>query len=179
MDRTKPLSKGMQQINIACAPVMIKGIKADVHVNKYQIKQAKCPFDAGLDLYPDSCEPTMENLGTSIMFKVSTSLQVCLPIGTWGWICERSSSNSKIAGARIRQGVIDSGFTGEILIVIMCDPVGWDKVLDGIKAAQRDQTALAQMIIVPTFRPVFAQWDDTKVPQGRGTNGFGHTDLLI
>lgn len=167
------------QIQLAGAPVMVKGIKGDWHVEKARLKQNKCPFDAGFDIYPDRTPVTVTPLGTSVLIKIGTSVHFCFPVGTYGLLCERSSSNEKLAGARIRPGVFDSGYTGECFIIVMCDVAGTDMVLAAIDLAQKEQLALAQMIVMPVLMPVFSLWDDKKVPPGRGANGFGHSDVFM
>lgn len=168
-----------QQINIACAPIMIQGLKADFHAQQYALKASKCPFDAGFDLFPASSEPVVVSHPNGLLFTIDTFLNCVFPIGTFGLIAERSSSMTKLGAARIKQGIIDSGYTGEIKIQVVSLPEQLTATMDCIKLCAKNNVAIAQMLVLPVMRPMFAIWDDKKVPPGRGGNGFGSTDNLI
>lgn len=168
----------VREVNLLLCPVMVKGIKGEFHRQAYQAKRARCPFDAGFDVYPDSTEPLVISLGASAMIKVGTSVHFCFPPGAFGMLVERSSSNEKLDGAIIRPGIFDAGYTGECLIRVLCDLTALDKVMAAIKKAQADQVALAQMLILSAIAPQFMNWDEGQVPPGRGSNGFGHTDNI-
>lgn len=166
------------EVQVSCAPVMFKGLKGEFHAQQYALKASKCPFDAGFDLYPASTEPHVVNHANGILYTVDTFLNLCFPVGTVGLIAERSSSMTKLGCARVKPGVIDSGYIGEIKIQLVSLPEQLTATLELIKACQKDNLAIAQMLIVPVHRPMFAQWDDRLVPPGRGTNGFGSTDIV-
>lgn len=168
-----------QQVQIAAAPVMIQGLKADFHQQQHAIKVAKCPFDAGFDLYPASTVPHVARLANGLLFTIDTFLHCVFPIGTFGFICERSSSLVKLGAARIKPGIIDSGYTGEIKIQVVSLNETFDATMELIKQAQDGSLAIAQMLVMPVMRPVFAVWDEKKVPPGRGNAGFGSTDRPI
>lgn len=166
-------------VQVAAAPIMIKGLKAEHHMKMNALKRQRCPFDAGFDVYPDHADAKVDHLGTADIIRVGTSVHFCFPMGAFGYLCERSSSNEKLAGARIRPGYFDAGYTGECIIMVICDPSGFDAVMGKIKEAQEKQLAIAQMIAIPCLYPAFAEWNDKLVPPGRGTNGFGHSDLFV
>jgi dUTPase len=168
-----------QQINISVAPLMVKGLAADFHVEQYTIKSNKVPFDAGFDLYPASTEPETEMMDNGCLITVDTCLHVCIPVGCVGLIAERSSSMTKLHCARIKPGVIDSGYTGEIKIQVVCLAGHMRVTVDRIKGYATSKVAIAQMLVMPVHKPAFAVWDDKKVPPGRGANGFGHSDIFI
>lgn len=168
-----------QEVQIACAPVMIQGLKADFHAQQYALKAVKCPFDAGFDLYPASTKAHVVTLPSGHLITVDTFLHCVFPIGTVGLIAERSSSMFKLGAARVKPGVLDSGYTGEIKIQVVASSLALDATIELIEIAQRDNLAIAQILVVPIMRPVFAVWDDKKVPPGRGSAGFGSTDRQI
>lgn len=161
------------------SPVMVKGLKGQYHADKNKLKRQTCPWDAGFDLYPDRSDPQVSLYPVNNLIKVGTSLNLHFTPGTYGHICERSSSNAKLAGARVRDGYIDSGYTGEILVVVICPPHQTEIVLEAIKVCQQQEIAIAQMIVCPVMLPLFCEWVDQNVQGGRGANGFGSTDLFV
>jgi len=171
-------SQNIRDVMINAAPIMVKGLKADHHIQQFKLKYSRCPFDAGFDVYPDRADPETIRLDTAMIIKIGTSVNFCFPIGTFGYLCERSSSSEKLGGARVRPGVFDAGYTGECFIVVICPLESLEVVLSRIKIAQQAQHALAQMIVIPTLHPAFIPWEDRKVPPGRGANGFGHSDVF-
>ena len=70
------------------------------------------PTDAGLDIY--SCEDVFVPIGTTV--KIPTHLAILVPDGFVGKLEDRSSLGA--AGLKIAGGVIDSGYSGEISIII-------------------------------------------------------------
>lgn len=167
-----------RSIQVAAAAVMVKGIKADFHAEKNALKRSKCQFDAGFDVYPDRCEPKVTQLAGVTLFTIGTSVNFCFPVGTYGYLVERSSSLEKLVGARVKPGIFDAGYVGECLIQVVCRFDDWEQVMAAIQRAQLAQLAIAQMLVLPCLMPVFSKWDDKLIPPGRGSNGFGSTDII-
>lgn len=125
-------------------------------------------LDAGLDLY--ALEDTFIELNQTKVIK--TGVAVAIPPGYVGKIEDRSSMASK--GLRTGGGVVDSGYTGEVGVVLhnlnnasQKDPVLWRNGYF-IKAGDK----IAQLLIYKVERPtvqVVNILDDTV----RGNKGFG------
>jgi dUTP pyrophosphatase len=114
--------------------------------------------DAGLDL------TTIENHalspGEGRVFK--TGLAVAIPAGFVGLVWDRSSMGKR--GLKTLGGVIDSGYRGEIGIVLW----NMSKEVQEIKSGER----IAQLLIQPVATPQTVEvesLDDTD----RGAGGFG------
>lgn len=124
--------------------------------------------DAGLDLY--ASEDFFIKTGETAVVK--TDLAVGLPVGFYGKVEDRSSLAA--LGLRTGAGVIDSGYTGEVKIVIHNINNTNDSSYRGqgyqIKKGQR----IAQLIVqsVVPVRLVEVQTFDNSE---RGSNGFGST----
>lgn len=115
------------------------------------------PHDAGLDLYAN--ETVYIGRNTKL---VPTGVSVCIPTGFVGIIADRSSL--AYLGLKVMGGVIDSGFTGELKVVMGYLSTGIGSVEKGVKVAQ----LLIIPIVTPTVQEV-AELEDTE----RGSNGFG------
>lgn len=179
MPRSRPDNPAVGQVvELPGAPIMIKGLKADFHVQRYAIKRSRCPFDAGFDLYVARSEPKVVSYPSQLIIIVNTMINVCLQPGMVGIVVERSSTMDKLNGARVKTGIIDSGYVGEILVCVTCDPSVATPTLDAIKSLAESETAIAQFLILPCYIPCFVSWDDRMIPRGRGDNGFGSTDII-
>ena len=121
------------------------------------------PSDAGLDLH--STEDLA--LGTGLRALVGTGLAVAIPEGCVGLVCSRSGLTLKrglaVANA---PGIIDSGYRGEVKVVL--HNIGSHTA----KVGRGDR--IAQLVIVPLVE-VLPMLTDI-LPEGdRGTAGFGST----
>jgi dUTP pyrophosphatase len=118
------------------------------------------PGDAGADL---SCSVDTV-IGPYAVGEISTGVRIALPTDAWGLIIARSSTRR--LGLLIYHGVIDSGYRGEMIIVISNITPNSVMVTRG--------TRLAQLIVVP--RPT-VEWEEVDVlpPGDRGTRGWGST----
>lgn len=118
------------------------------------------PGDAGLDLY--STQDVTLPPGEPV--RVPTGVAMAVPIGHVGLICDRSSLGAK--GIRTLGGVVDSGYRGEVqvlLINLRREPLSLQK---GDK--------VAQMLVLPVNLCAVDErstLDDTS----RSTGGFGST----
>lgn len=98
--------------------------------------------------------------------KVSTGLQISIPIGFVGLIWSRSGLSLK-RGIEVGAGCIDSGYTGEILVVL------YNHSRDPFKVSPGDK--IAQLLVVPISLESF-EGDASRLTE-RGSRGFGSTDL--
>lgn len=120
--------------------------------------------DAGYDLYSPVDTVVRPYMGTII----DTGVHVEIPRGYCGLVKSRSGMN--IQRDLICEGVIDSGYTGSIVVKLR-NAVGesrgdWKEIRKGDR--------IAQLVIVPVFTPEIERvWhmDETD----RGSNGFGST----
>ena len=112
------------------------------------------PTDAGLDLYAQTNEPRR------LTMKVGTGVAVEIPPGYVGLVLPRSSMNA--GGVMTHVGVVDSGYCGEIFVVLS---EYRQNVLKGMR--------IAQLVIVPCLR--WGVIEEDFAGGERGANGFGST----
>ena len=125
-----------------------------------------CPGDAGQDLV------CVEG-GIVWPFSTrdfSTGWRIKVSAGYWGSIKARSSTLMK-RRLLINEGVIDSGYTGELSILVF-NPTWWPK---RVKAGDR----LAQIILMPHVPEVDMLEVETLPETHRGQNGFGSTGMGV
>lgn len=102
---------------------------------------------------------------------VRTGIAVGLPAGYGAFIKDRSSVATKQDLFTVA-GVIDNGYTGEILIAM--HNAGYDPCQ--ISAGQK----IAQMVLIPTVDfAVEEVAEDLVGDDGRGTSGFGSTGGFV
>ncbi len=119
------------------------------------------PTDAGLDLM--AMEEVL--LEPSIPVKVGTGVSIEIPEGFTGLIWDKSSIGSM--GVKTLGGVIDTGYTGEIIVTLINLTKGKILLPKGKKIAQ---------IIIQRYEkiePVFVDKLTGELPRGLG--GFGST----
>ena len=119
------------------------------------------PGDAGLDLYA-----TCDALVTGDTVLVPTGVAVAVPDGYVGLVCPRSGLSQYGVTVANAPGVVDSGYRGELMVLLTTTSATPYEVYRGDR--------IAQLLIVPILRPeitVVESLDDTE----RGTNGFGST----
>lgn len=119
-------------------------------------------YDAGLDLY--CSENTPYKPGEII--KVSTKIAIEVPPGYVGLVRDRSSIS--LTRLKVTAGIIDTGYTGELCVVLLN--------LSGehgcIKAGQK----IAQLLIVPVMLPEVEVVDKLDALGGRADKGWGSSD---
>lgn len=128
------------------------------------------PGDAGWDFYycpDDSGLVAPVNMGGFAQYSIPTGLSMAIPEG-WClvWFCR--SGFAKNHGVLIHNGVIDSGFRGELFVVLRVPDGGPDIQLEaGTKLAQ------GLLIPVPFARPteVFTLPESSRGEQGWGSSG--------
>ena len=118
--------------------------------------------DAGMDLY--ALENVLLNSNQSELIKTGISLSI--PKGYFGKIEDRSSLGKK--GLKTLGGVIDSGYRGEVKVIM--------RNLSNEKVIIEKKTKIAQLIIIkietPTIEEV-KELDNTE----RGSGGFGSSGI--
>lgn len=131
-------------------------------------KKAKVPTkahltDAGWDLF--SLESTVVLPNNRKL--ISTGVSVEIPKGFVGLIWPRSGLSTR-AGIQVMAGVIDSGYRGEVKVLLYnSDPVDF-KIESGNK--------IAQMIIQPILVCSMLRCDELENSQ-RGEKGFGSSGV--
>ena len=117
-------------------------------------------FDAGLDLYcPDDCGQIIEAKDNAT---IDTGVCVEIPAGYAGFLKSKSGLNVK--HGITSEGVIDSGYTGSI-VVKLYNNSGLDYE---IKAGDK----ISQLVILPIETPTVEIVDELAGSE-RGENGFG------
>jgi dUTP pyrophosphatase len=119
------------------------------------------PGDAGLDLYIDE---TVEIGGMGNRELVSTGIAMAIPTGYFGLI--RPRSGLAMDGVSTDAGVVDSGYRGEVKVLLTNSRRGTVIISQGER--------IAQIIIIPCAAfPVMEvdALDETE----RGSAGFGST----
>lgn len=139
---------------------------SDVNSGKDVFPQPKQPTkayegDAGYDLYASR--------GCLIMpgkyIDVHTDVKIALPDSLWCRIVARSSSARQ--GLMVQEGIIDTGYRGEMFFGV------WNMTRDIFKVEVGMR--LAQMILMPHVNPLLARWGQVEnLPVSeRGAKGFG------
>ena len=116
--------------------------------------------DAGLDLY--ALEDVTLPAGEGGVLR--TGVAVAVPPGHVGMVCDRSSMARR--GLKTAGGIIDSGYRGEVGVVV------WNlsRQAQPVKKGER----IAQMLIVPIATPAPIDSADLGAT-ARGSGGFGST----
>jgi len=117
--------------------------------------------DAGMNLFAleDIVIPTLQRVS------VRTGIAMAIPTGYVGLILDRSSVAAKY-GIHHFAGVIDSGYRGEILVVL------YNSTTEDYKIAAGDK--IAQMLIQPVASPELLEVKEL-VDSERAQGGFGST----
>ena len=117
-------------------------------------------LDAGLDLR----SPVSIAIPSGDSAEIHTGVHVQLPPGTVGMLKSKSGLNVK--HGITSEGVIDEGYTGEIVVKVYNHGYNSFRINTGDK--------ISQLVILPVLRPTPIQVD--KIEGGeRGDNGFGST----
>ena len=121
------------------------------------------PGDAGMDFYSNEeviLEPNQRKL-------ISTGISMAIPEGYVGLFWDKSGIASKF-GIKTMAGVIDSGYRGEIKILLHNLSTEKFEVKKGMK--------IAQMLIQPVEQKQIIEVDLLDQTE-RGEGGFGSTGL--
>lgn len=122
---------------------------------------------AGYDLYTTETHELLP--GERKSFK--TGIALSIPFGKYGRVAPRSGLAVK-HGIDVLAGVIDSDYTGEILVALVnlgSEPITLPIIKDG------KRTAIAQIIFESYTNYEFKTVDDLNTTE-RGSGGFGSTD---
>ena len=119
--------------------------------------------DAGLDL--SARAGTTLNAGDGPV-TVATGLAIAIPAGYVGLVCPRSGLAAR-AGVTVLNapGVIDSGYRGEIMVVL-------HRVLPGSYTIERGDR-IAQLLVVPVAPDLEVVLSPTLPDAARRLDGFG------
>lgn len=118
------------------------------------------PTDAGLDLRSPVNE-FVPSFGSAI---IDTGVHVEIPEGYVGMLKSKSGLNVK--HGLTSEGVIDSGYTGSIVVKL------YNHTPHGYYIEKGDK--ISQLIILPIITPTL-ELVDVLEPTERGENGFGST----
>lgn len=116
--------------------------------------------DAGLDLY--SMQHRIIRAGGSECF--DTGVHIEIPAGYVGFIKSKSGLNVKYG--LTSSGVIDSGYTGSLMVKLYNHSERHIEIARGQK--------ISQLVILPIVTPVLEQVDSLEETE-RGDGGFGST----
>ena len=117
--------------------------------------------DAGLDLY--ALEDTYFHDETKL---VKTGIAVDIPSGYEAQVRPRSGMTLKTP-MKVQLGTIDSGYTGDVGVIVDC------KGLHAIGAGDK----IAQLVISPVELPQVQVVEELESESERGNRGFGSTDV--
>lgn len=137
--------------------IKIRKLHPDAVIPKYA-----CEGDAGMDLY------SIENLTlkSKHRVKIKTGISIELPLGYVSLIWDKSGIASQ--GIKTMGGVLDSGYRGEYIVVL----VNLSSVDFEIKKGQKIAQLLIQKVENPNIEIV-----DELSPTERGEGGFGSTGI--
>lgn len=128
------------------------------------------PSDSGCDLFYNGDDPIF--LDKSDRKIIPTGIKIEIPHGYFIQIANRSSMSLK-KGTLIGGGIIDSGYAGEIGVILMNVSNSCLQINPGDK--------IAQMIMIPCipFRLIESEeiYEDQVTISNRGDQGFGSTDV--
>lgn len=175
------------------APIQIKGDQMGLHIDRHGQKLGKNVGDCGIDLFPMKLDRVEEiqSRAKSLLGKlagkppnwdiiyVSTGVTMTIVAGCYLFVTPRSSTAKLVPCATALTGIIDAGYTGEILLRFSCHSYNLDETIEFINEAIEKKVALAQAIphqfAYPQFWPVEG---NIIIPpgMGRGAAGFGSTD---
>lgn len=117
------------------------------------------PEDAGLDIRAIEADKVLP--GEGVVFR--TGVHVEIPDGCCGLLVSKSGLN--VAFGITSTGLIDQGYTGEILVKLYNHGPLPYTVSQGQK--------ISQLVIIPCLRPALEIVDELPAAAGRGNAGFG------
>jgi dUTP pyrophosphatase len=120
------------------------------------------PGDAGLDLF--SAEDV--DLAPGLVFPVPTGIKIAVPDGFVGLVWDKSGISLK--GIHRLAGVVDSGYRGEVKVVLINLGTEIFQIAKGMKVAQ---------LLVQPVLSVLVEETDNLDDTSRGADGFGSTGL--
>jgi dUTP pyrophosphatase len=121
--------------------------------------------DAGLDLF--SCEGAIIKAGEQAL--IATGVKMAIPTGYVGLIWDKSGLAAK-SHVKTMAGVIDSGYRGEVKVVLRNHAKTDFKV--------EKNTKIAQMLIQPIVSAEIEEAHELDSTE-RGAGGFGSTGVSV
>lgn len=131
-----------------------------VYTNSNNILKPSLQGDVGYNL----CASKTVHVEGNVFTKVPTGVCLAMPEDIYARIVGRSSSATR-HGFQVIEGTIDSGYTGELIVVVRA-------IRDCVIAAG---TPFAQLVFAPAIRPTL-KISAINVSSERGSTGFGSTD---
>lgn len=149
------------------------GYTALINVKKAD-ENAKLPtrgseYAAGYDLYAHmDVDELLIQPGETV--KIGTGICIGVPVGYFGGIFARSGIASK-KGLRPANctGVVDSDYTGEVIVALHNDSNDFQTVTNGER--------IAQLVVIPFLPVEFTEVDELDETD-RGSDGFGSTGSM-
>ena len=135
--------------------ILVKRVLSNAKLPRFALSD-----DAGMDLF--SCEAINLMPGNKLVVRTGIALQI--PVGFVGLIWDKSGVASK--GIKTMGGVIDSGYRGEIKVLLTNLGNTVYEIKDGDK--------IAQILIQKVERPAIQEVDFLEDSE-RGVGGFGST----
>lgn len=139
-----------------------------IHIQKIdpqaQMPKYAHPGDAGMDVFSNE----QVNIGVGERKAIRTGIAMQVPDGYVALVWDKSGRAIK-EGLKVMAGVIDSGYRGEVQIVLV--NLGTEEVC--IQKGEKIAQILIQPVISATIQEVQEFNDDTS----RGTDGFGSTGI--
>lgn len=142
---------------------MITHIDVKSQFDEFMPKRAH-EIDAGADLFAISSA----SIGPQKSAAIGTGICVDIPAGYVGLLFSRSGQGKKEVRFANCVGVIDSGYQGEITVLLTND-----SMFNHYEVNRGDR--IAQLVILPIITPVFRLVTDFKNVSDRGIGGFGST----
>ena len=131
------------------------------------IPQYAHPSDAGIDLVATRFTQEVDEAGKVILV-YHTDLACKLPDNTVGLLFMRSSVSKKSVSLTNAVGVIDEGYTGEIMLKFKL-------TTDAVPSIYKPFEKVGQLVVVPKLALDIVEVDELPITD-RGTGGFGSTD---
>lgn len=149
------------------------GYTALINVKKTD-ENAKLPtrgseYAAGCDLYAHmDVDELLIQPGETV--KIGTGIRIGVPVGYFGGIFARSGIASK-KGLRPANctGIVDSDYTGEVIVALHNDSNDFQTVTNGER--------IAQLVVIPFLPVEFTEVDELDETD-RGADGFGSTGSM-
>ena len=123
--------------------------------------------DAGMDLVATRFTQEVDEAGKVILV-YHTDLACKLPDNTVGLLFMRSSVSKKSVSLTNSVGVIDEGYTGEIILKFKL-------TTDAVPSIYKPFEKVGQLVVVPKLALDIVEVDELPITD-RGTGGFGSTD---
>jgi len=144
----------------------LKSIKCFAIHDRAKLPSYSHDTDAGMDLY--SCEEVVLSPGE--WKKIGCGFQLEIPPGFLGAVAPRSGLAHKQGVTVLNSwGVIDSGYRGEICVILINH--GYNVII------LPEHSRIAQLIVLPFEKVNLVESKSRLGESDRGSNGFGSTGI--